>query len=363
MGRRINTVMQTCFFAISGILPQDQAIAAIKRAVEKTYGRKGRRIAEQNYRAIDATMAALQRVDVPATLAAATDGAAPIVAAGLDAFTRRVTIPLIQGKGDALPVSLLPVDGTWPTGTARHEKRNIALEIPVWDEKLCTQCGKCVFVCPHSAIRAKVFPAERVADAPIAFKHVPARSKDYAPGTHMSYQVAPEDCTGCTLCVDVCPIRDKSNVSHKALNMAPQPPLRAQEAENWDYFLKLPRPRPPRRQAHHHPRLHAAAAAVRVLRRLRGLRRDALHPAWPPSSSATACWWPTPPAARRSTAATCRPRPTPPTPTAAARRGTTRCSRTTPNSASACASPPTSSARRRAYPVAGAGGHARRAAR
>ena len=241
MGRRINTVMQTCFFAISGILPQDQAIAAIKRAVEKTYGRKGRRIAEQNYRAIDATVAALQRVEVPQTLAAAADtGAAPIVADGLDAFTRRVTIPLIKGKGDALPVSLLPVDGTWPTGTARHEKRNIALEIPVWDEKLCTQCGKCVFVCPHSAIRAKVFPTERVADAPAAFKHVPARSKDYAPGTRMSYQVAPEDCTGCTLCVDVCPIRDKSNVSHKAINMAPQPPLRAQEAENWDYFLKLP---------------------------------------------------------------------------------------------------------------------------
>ncbi len=241
MGRRINTVMQTCFFAISGILPQDQAIAAIKRAVEKTYGRKGRRIAEQNYRAIDATVAALQRVDVPATLElAATDGTAPLTATGLDTFTRRVTIPLIQGKGDALPVSLLPVDGTWPTGTARHEKRNIALEIPVWDEKLCTQCGKCVFVCPHSAIRAKVFPTERVADAPAAFKHVPARSKDYAPGTRMSYQVAPEDCTGCTLCVDVCPIRDKSNVSHKAINMAPQPPLRAQEAENWDYFLRLP---------------------------------------------------------------------------------------------------------------------------
>ena len=241
MGRRINTVMQTCFFAISGILPQDQAIAAIKRAVEKTYGRKGRRIAEQNYRAIDATVAALQRVEVPASLEAAdASGQAPIVVDGLDTFTRRVTIPLIQGKGDALPVSLLPVDGTWPTGTARHEKRNIALEIPVWDEKLCTQCGKCVFVCPHSAIRAKVFPTERVADAPAAFKHVPARSKDYAPGTRMSYQVAPEDCTGCTLCVDVCPIRDKSNVSHKAINMAPQPPLRAQEAENWDYFLKLP---------------------------------------------------------------------------------------------------------------------------
>ncbi|MDG3064473.1 pyruvate:ferredoxin (flavodoxin) oxidoreductase [Thauera mechernichensis] len=241
MGRRINTVMQTCFFAISGILPQDQAIAAIKRAVEKTYGRKGRRIAEQNYRAIDATVAALQRVDVPETPAAPDAAAGAVaIAAGLDAFTRRVTLPLIQGKGDALPVSLLPVDGTWPTGTARHEKRNLALEIPVWDEKLCTQCGKCVFVCPHSAIRAKIFPSDLVADAPVAFKHTPARSKDYAPGTHMSYQVAPEDCTGCTLCVDVCPIRDKSNVSHKALNMAQQPPLRAQEVENWDYFLKLP---------------------------------------------------------------------------------------------------------------------------
>ncbi|TAH44971.1 MAG: 4Fe-4S dicluster domain-containing protein, partial [Betaproteobacteria bacterium] len=155
-------------------------------------------------------------------------------------FTRKVTLPLIAGKGDALPVSLLPVDGTWPTGSARHEKRNLALQIPVWEEDLCTQCGKCVFVCPHSAIRAKVFPAELAAAAPPTFKHVPARSKDYPAGSHMSYQVAPEDCTGCTLCVDVCPIRDKSNVSRKALNMADQAPLRAPEAENWAFFLSLP---------------------------------------------------------------------------------------------------------------------------
>ena len=227
---------------MTGILPQAQAIAAIKRAVEKTYGRKGRRIAEQNYRAIDATVAALQRVAVPETLTAldAAADTAPIAAAGLDAFTRRVTIPLIQGKGDALPVSLLPVDGTWPTGTARHEKRNLALEIPVWDEKLCTQCGKCVFVCPHSAIRARAFPAELAANAPPTFKHVPAKSKDYPPGTRISYQVAPEDCTGCGDCVQACPIHDKSNVSRLAVNMAPIGPLRDLERDNYAFFLGLP---------------------------------------------------------------------------------------------------------------------------
>jgi len=237
MGRRINTVMQTCFFAISGILPEADAIAAIKHAVEKTYGRKGRRIAEFNYQAIDKTVACLHRVALPDTVSAVeTTSASP----GADDFIHRVTLPLIAGHGDQLPVSLFPVDGTWPTGTARHEKRNLALEIPVWDEALCTQCGKCVFVCPHSAIRAKVFLAEQVAGAPPTFKHVPARSKDYPAGTHMSYQVAPEDCTGCTLCVEACPIRDKSNISHKAINMAAQPPLRVAEASNWDFFLTLP---------------------------------------------------------------------------------------------------------------------------
>ncbi len=239
MGRRINTVMQTCFFAISGILPPAEAIAAIKHAVEKTYGRKGRRIAELNYRAIDQTLACLHKVDF-AHLAVSTAGVAEGAARQVSDFVRQLTLPMIAGRGDRLPVSLFPADGTWPTGTAKYEKRNLALQIPVLETDLCTQCGKCVFVCPHAAIRAKVYPAELAAAAPTSFKHMPTRSKDYPAGWRMSYQVAPEDCTGCTLCVDICPIRDKSNVSRKALNMAEQPPLRRQEAENWEFFLKLP---------------------------------------------------------------------------------------------------------------------------
>ncbi|WP_153130456.1 pyruvate:ferredoxin (flavodoxin) oxidoreductase [Dechloromonas hortensis] len=239
MGRRINTVMQTCFFAISGILPPADAIAAIKHAVEKTYGRKGRRIAELNYRAIDQTLACLHKVDF-AHLAVSTAGVAEGAARQVSDFVRQLTLPMIAGRGDRLPVSLFPADGTWPTGTAQYEKRNLALQIPVLETDLCTQCGKCVFVCPHAAIRAKVYPAELAAAAPTSFKHMPTRSKDYPAGWQMSYQVAPEDCTGCTLCVDICPIRDKSNVSRKALNMAEQPPLRRQEAENWEFFLKLP---------------------------------------------------------------------------------------------------------------------------
>lgn len=239
MGRRINTVMQTCFFAISGILPPAEAIAAIKHAVEKTYGRKGRRIAELNYRAIDQTLACLHKVDF-AHLAVSTAGVAEGAARQVSDFVRQLTLPMIAGRGDRLPVSLFPADGTWPTGTAKYEKRNLALQIPVLETDLCTQCGKCVFVCPHAAIRAKVYPAELAATAPASFKHMPTRSKDYPAGWRMSYQVAPEDCTGCTLCVDICPIRDKSNVSRKALNMAEQPPLRRQEAENWEFFLKLP---------------------------------------------------------------------------------------------------------------------------
>ncbi len=243
MGRRINTIMQTCFFAISGILPREQAIAAIKQAVDKTYGKKSRRLAELNYRAIDMTLENLRRVEIP--LGAAVSGVEPDTApacaeAGLPEFVRRVTLPIYRGLGDRLPVSLLPADGSFPTGTAKYEKRNLALEIPVWDEALCTQCGKCVFVCPHSAIRARIFDADAAKDAPPAFKHVPVRSKDYPPGLHISYQVAPEDCTGCGNCVEACPIHDKSNVSHRALNMAPQTPLRRQESENFAFFLGLP---------------------------------------------------------------------------------------------------------------------------
>jgi pyruvate-ferredoxin/flavodoxin oxidoreductase len=240
MGRRINTVMQTCFFAISGILPQDEAIAAIKHAVEKTYGRKGRRIAELNCRAIDKTLACLHEVAVPADYVAPASHAARRPEQQVSDFVRQLTLPMIAGQGDTLPVSLFPADGTFPTGTAKYEKRNLALEIPVLETDLCTQCGKCVFVCPHSAIRAKAFPAELAEAAPASFKTMAIRSKDYPSGWQMSYQVAPEDCTGCTLCVEVCPIRDKSRASRKALNMAEQAPLRRQEAENWDFFLKLP---------------------------------------------------------------------------------------------------------------------------
>ncbi|MFP5403744.1 MAG: pyruvate:ferredoxin (flavodoxin) oxidoreductase [Gammaproteobacteria bacterium] len=240
MGRRINTIMQTCFFAIAGILPKAQAIAAIKQAVEKTYGKKSKRLVELNYKAIDLTLAALHRVEVPQAVGAATAAEAIPPAPDLPDFVRDLTLPIYHGHGDALPVSKLPADGTWPLGTAKYEKRNIALEIPVWEADLCTQCGKCVLVCPHSAIRARAFRAEDVSHAPPTFKHVPAKSKDFPAGTHLSYQVAPEDCTGCGDCVEACPIHDKSNVSRRAVNMAPIEPLRDQERENLAFFLGLP---------------------------------------------------------------------------------------------------------------------------
>ncbi len=243
MGRRINTIMQTCFFAISGILPREQAIDAIKQAVEKTYGRKSKRLADLNFMAIDKTLEHLRQIDVPAG-----EGAGEIPALShamarskLPDFVRDVTLPIFLGLGDSLPVSMMPVDGTFPVGTAKYEKRNIALAIPVWEADLCTQCGKCVFVCPHTAIRARAFVGDTLSDAPASFKHVPARSKDYPPGTHISYQVAAEDCTGCGDCVEACPIHDKSNLSRLAVNMVPiTEELREQESVNLDYFLAKP---------------------------------------------------------------------------------------------------------------------------
>ena len=243
MGRRINTIMQTCFFAISGILPRAAAITAIKQAVDKTYGKKSKRLAEMNFKAIDMTLAHLREIALPAGDGA---GASPmsaheVVADNLPAFVREVTLPIFQGRGDSLPVSLMPADGVFPVGTAKYEKRNIALAIPVWEADLCTQCGKCVFVCPHSAIRARAFAVEEAAAAPASFKHVPAKSKDYPAGTHTSYQTAAEDCTGCGDCVEACPIHDKSNVSRKAVNMAPiTPALRDLERTNLAFFLALP---------------------------------------------------------------------------------------------------------------------------
>ena len=239
LGRRINTIMQTCFFAISDILPRQQAIALIKQAVEKSYRRKGEAILEANFRAIDMALAHLHEIPLPDE-ATGEVAIPPPVPPDAPEFVQQVTGPIIAGHGDDLPVSRLPADGSFPVGTAAFEKRNLALEIPVWEEDLCSQCGKCPFVCPHGAIRSKLFPAELAEQAPPTFKHAPVRGKDYPAGYHICYQVAPEDCTGCGLCVDICPIHDKSNPERKALNMAPQPPLRARERENWAFFLTLP---------------------------------------------------------------------------------------------------------------------------
>ncbi|HWS02627.1 MAG TPA: pyruvate:ferredoxin (flavodoxin) oxidoreductase [Gammaproteobacteria bacterium] len=239
MGKRINTIMQTCFFAISGVLPREQAIAAIKHAVEKTYGRKGQRIVEFNFRAIDAALASLHEVKLPVGVTSVFERTGLLTDAAPD-FVRRFTAELIAGRGDDIPVSLMPVDGSFPLGTAAYEKRDLALEIPVWDADLCTQCGKCPLVCPHGVIRSKLVPASLMQNAPETFKYHKVLGKDYPQDHVMMYQVAPEDCTGCGLCVDICPIRDKSNASHKALNMAPIEPLREAEKANWAFFLSLP---------------------------------------------------------------------------------------------------------------------------
>ncbi len=239
MGRRINTVMQTCFFAISGVLPADEAVAEIKRAVESSYSKKGRRLVEMNFQAIDAAVENLHQIAVPEQTSSHTEIRLPVAANAPD-FVRQVTGEMIAGRGDALPVSKLPADGTYPLGTAAFEKRGLSLQIPVWEEDICIHCGKCPFVCPHGVIRSKVFPAELAENAPPGFKHVPVKGKEFPPGMHISYQVAPEDCTGCNLCVEICPIRDKSDSKRKALNMRPIEPLLETERENWDYFLSLP---------------------------------------------------------------------------------------------------------------------------
>jgi pyruvate-ferredoxin/flavodoxin oxidoreductase len=238
MGRRINTIMQTCFFALSGVLPREEAIAAIKRAIEKTYGKRGEAVVKKNFEAVDQSLAHLHEVKVPDKVSSQVEFRPPVAAAAPD-FVQKVTARILAGEGDLLPVSALPVDGTFPTATAQWEKRDIALEIPVWDEDLCIQCGKCVLVCPHSVIRAKIFSPEALAGAPPGFKTAKPRWKEYDQLKY-SLQVAPEDCTGCTLCVQVCPAKSKSEVKHKAINMEPQAPLRKQEAANWDFFLGLP---------------------------------------------------------------------------------------------------------------------------
>ncbi|MGW8317965.1 MAG: pyruvate:ferredoxin (flavodoxin) oxidoreductase, partial [Candidatus Promineifilaceae bacterium] len=238
MGGRINTVMQTCFFALSGVLPTDEAIEAIKQAIEKTYGKRGEAIVEQNFAAVDAALSHLKEVTVP-DKATSDFERPPIVPEYAPEFVQSVTARMIEGIGDTLPVSALPIDGTYPSGTTKWEKRNIATEIPVWDADICIQCGKCVFVCPHSVIRMKLYDKELLADAPPTFKSTDARFKEYKELAY-TLQVAPEDCTGCTLCVEVCPVKNKRQPKFKAINMMPQAPLREQEAQNWDFFTNLP---------------------------------------------------------------------------------------------------------------------------
>ena len=238
MGVRINTIMQTCFFAISGVLPREEAIAAIKHAIEKTYGKRGEAVVKKNFAAVDATLDHLHEVKVPEQVTSSFDIRRPVPVEAPE-FVQKVTARIVAGDGDLLPVSAFPVDGTFPSATAQWERRNIALEIPVWDEVLCIQCGKCVLVCPHAVIRAKVYEPALVAKAPATFKSSPARWKEFKELKY-TLQVAPEDCTGCALCVQVCPVKSKTEVRHKALNMMPQPPIREPERENWSFFLTLP---------------------------------------------------------------------------------------------------------------------------
>ncbi len=236
MGQRVNTIMQTAFFAISGVLPREQAIEEIKHAIEKTYGKRGEAVVKKNFAAVDATIANLQEVAVPATVSSKMSRRAAVPAEA-PAFVRDVLGPMISFDGDSLPVSAMPVDGSYPLATTQWEKRNIALDIPVWEPDLCIQCGKCVMVCPHAVIRHKVYDEKLVASAPETFKHMPSKFKEFSQGYAYTIQVAPEDCTGCTLCVEVCPAKDKTQAGRKALNMAPQPALRESEAKNWEFFL------------------------------------------------------------------------------------------------------------------------------
>ncbi|HID94695.1 MAG TPA: pyruvate:ferredoxin (flavodoxin) oxidoreductase [Candidatus Latescibacteria bacterium] len=238
MGVRINTIMQTCFFAISGVLPPEEAISAIKRSIEKTYGKRGEEVIRKNFAAVDSTLDQLHEVEVPREVTSTFDIHPPVPAEAPE-FVQKVTAKMIAGEGDSLPVSAMPFDGTYPSGTTQWEKRNIALDIPVWDPDTCIQCGKCVSVCPHAVIRSKVYDPELLTDAPPEFKSIAARWRRFQ-DMRFTVQVSPEDCTGCALCVQVCPAKNRKEPRLKAINMAPQAPIREQESKNWKFFLQLP---------------------------------------------------------------------------------------------------------------------------
>ncbi|NLP09992.1 pyruvate:ferredoxin (flavodoxin) oxidoreductase [bacterium] len=239
MGVRINTIMQTCFFAISGVLERDQAIKMIKNSIKKTYGKKGEQVVQQNFAAVDHTLAHLFEVKVPDKVTS-TRLMPKLIPDEAPEFIKDVVAKVLANHGDDVPVSALPVDGTFASGTTRWEKRNIALEIPVWDPEVCIQCGKCSLVCPHAAIRQQAYDPKHLKDAPPTFKSADSRGKDFPAGWKYTIQVAPEDCTGCTLCVEACPAKNKLEPAKKAINMAPQPPIREQERDNYKFFLNLP---------------------------------------------------------------------------------------------------------------------------
>ncbi|HLA40400.1 MAG TPA: 2-oxoacid:acceptor oxidoreductase family protein, partial [Candidatus Glassbacteria bacterium] len=248
LGARINTIMQAAFFKISGILPVEDAVEAIKASIRKSYGRKGERVVNMNFAAIQAGLDNIQAVKVPAKADSALRMKPPVPEDAPD-FVRNVTAKIIEGRGDELPVSAMPNDGTFPTGTTKFEKRNIAVDIPVWVPEVCIQCGQCSFVCPHATIRIKAYDPKFLEYAPETYKSADAKTKFFE-GMKFTVQVAPEDCTGCGLCVEACPGREKDankqETGRKAINMAPQAPLREQEAENWDYFLSIPNTDPSR---------------------------------------------------------------------------------------------------------------------
>ncbi|HEX6230925.1 MAG TPA: pyruvate:ferredoxin (flavodoxin) oxidoreductase, partial [Actinomycetota bacterium] len=238
LGARINTVLQTCFFALSGVLDRDEAIAKIKQAIEKTYGKRGQTMLDMNYAAVDRALDGLHEVKVPETVQSDLHRLPPVPEDAPD-FVKRVTAMMIAGQGDLLPVSALPVDGTFPTGTTKYEKRSIAHEIPIWDPDICIDCAKCALVCPHAAIRMKVYEPIAADHAPETFQHKEWRDRDN-PGMWMTIQVAPDDCTGCGVCVDVCPAKSKEVVKHKAIDMEPKMEHLEAERANFDFFLQIP---------------------------------------------------------------------------------------------------------------------------